>query len=728
MNEPDQLGLGLSSVNWMSPQYELAVDWNALLSGYAPNNGTQQGIENDRGGLLEEGGDQQTGPDHQMQQQMQTEVDLGPSRSTVGSAISSNSTEGRYYVDGSGARAPFGGRSHNRDSIGGIEPPHENVSSDTFSLPSLGYPEPDLLCSAVAYDNLIQTLVAETQLQALHIDNASLPSRAQIQLYVRQYFKNFHPIFPFLRKSSFADDAQMESLLLLAVSVVGARYTRRLQGIEPGEMLFRLLNTILRRRRYGYGFYCDDGVDNSSFVPGQRMEKPHSPSLQMLQAGILNVACMMHSDKKALVESAFVERHYLVEACHSMELISQDPERSSTQQHGQEFMKNWILRESQIRTGMMIWFLDSMFVYEFDAKPLMQIDDIKATLPSHEDLWENPDLMQQGKKFFADVTLLGALETIYMEKRLPPHLGEFSMGLLINAIYRNTIQIMAREQIRLNSWTPTAIAQHRSPQVAMQQNLSPITSTMSKWRNSACDCLDVLHWPANSKAAQLSGSEHHTILHLHLARLIILTPTTDIQTFATCSISAHSNNLQSSRKYVTARHHVLQWILRDRFKARLSIVHCGALYWHVRRYSCDSMLEPYAIYMATLVLWAFCVSMRLSEVVEAAAHDNEEEPEPSFLHLDRPLDDELVQTFVRLGHKMSAYISKVGNIQSRDAPAKILQEGISLLVRDSYIAPPRENRPFASSESPRYTWGIEGSFAKSLRDLLQATATELSLP
>lgn len=62
------------------------------------------------------------------------------------------------------------------------------------------------------------------------------------------------------------------------------------------------------------------------------------------------------------------------------------------------------------------------------------------------------------------------------------------------------------------------------------------------------------------------------------------------------------------------------------------------------------------------------MSIELSEGVEASAQEREEEPEPSFLHLDRPLDDELVQIFVRLGHKMSAYMSKVGNMRGRGAP------------------------------------------------------------
>jgi hypothetical protein len=323
---------------------------------------------------------------------------------------------------------------------------------------------------------------------------------------------------------------------------------------------------------------------------------------------------------------------------------------------------------------------------------------------------------------------------LYMERRLPPRLGEFSVAILINAIYRNTKQMLVRENMRLSSWTPTALVQPRVDRPCEDIGWLPASPTASKWRNSACDCLDLLHWSANSKAAQLSGSEHHTILQLHLSRLIILTPTSDIQIFATSSTSlsetTDGNKISPSHAY--SRKQVLDWVVRDRFKARLSLVHCGALYWHVRRYSCDSALEPFAIYIATLILWAFCVasnfisqgnlgSIQNCEQTPGSIWDeSDEDPEPSFLHLDRPLDDELVQTFVRSGHKMSAYVAKVGDIRDLDAPAKILREGICLLGKGSH---PISSEPHRQ-DHPGYTWGIELSYATALERLLRTDTPE----
>jgi predicted membrane protein len=336
----------------------------------------------------------------------------------------------------------------------------------------------------------------------------------------------------------------------------------------------------------------------------------------------------------------------------------------------------------------------------------MELDDIKSTLPSCDNIWEDPGLSTLGKAIPSEITLLKALETVYMEKKMPHNLGEFSSALLINAIYRNTQKIMLRKQNALNSWTPTAAAHgFRDGCLLSKQHLWPSTDPMiANWRNSACDCLDVLHWQANSKAARFSGSEHHLILHLHLARLIILTPTEYIQTLSTTKSTSYQGSSRSrSSMAISAHHQILQWTIRDRYKARLSIIHCGALFWHVRRYSRNSILEPYAIYIATLVLWAYCTMMQFPEVIEAAAQDCEDDPEPRFLHLDRPLDDELVQSFVRNGHKISAHMSKVGNILDRGAPTKILEEGLLLLTGGSRIVGLAENGPFAMD----HTWGIE---------------------
>lgn len=54
------------------------------------------------------------------------------------------------------------------------------------------------------------------------------------------------------------------------------------------------------------------------------------------------------------------------------------------------------------------------------------------------------------------------------------------------------------------------------------------------------------------------------------------------------------------------------------------------------------------------------------------------DPDPTFIRLDRPNDDEMVQLFVRSAN-MRAYITGVGDICAAEGPARILREGRKIL-------------------------------------------------
>lgn len=159
-----------------------------------------------------------------------------------------------------------------------------------------------------------------------------------------------------------------------------------------------------------------------------------------------------------------------------------------------------------------------------------------------------------------------------MEKRILSSIIEFGNVLLIYAVCRRTIEVFQREQSPLSAWTPTAKIETRTESVAVDERWPPSTSNLSNWRNSACDCFDILHWLANSKAACAAGWEHPTILHLHLARLLLLTPLQHMQALAATSSATRSIEVSENAKHIKAPSHVVQWAIRDHFKARLSIM------------------------------------------------------------------------------------------------------------------------------------------------------------
>lgn len=207
---------------------------------------------------------------------------------------------------------------------------------------------------------------------------------------------------------------------------------------------------------------------------------------------------------------------------------------------------------------------------------------------------------------------------------------------------------------------------------------------------------------------------------------------------------------QKSAKETEARTELLRWVVQDHFKSRLAIIHAGALYWNIRRYRYSSPVESFAIYLATLVIWAYGMgssgfqreeSRISSDNLSNSIATNSERPdgsrmatisasgntvsalrptnrtpgtstpiEPSFLHLDRPVDDELVQLFVKEGNKMSGYMVHVGDIRGPNAAEKVLREGARLLTDQKHQAS-------QGAASPHESWGAANEYAKQLEAL-----------
>lgn len=360
-----QPALGLSGINWMSPEaYPDAADWGTQLAGFlrqrdnadvdasfpfffGPEADSQAGMGLYNNSSGDAGANAVTPAGQAFQGQPSSTSSFSPAGTKH-----SVSTEGRLYVDGSGARAPFGGKSKHRYSVANIDllDHGDNVESPTSSAA-------DQLIPISSYDSMVQGIREECHLQQLRFDLVSMLSRSQAQFFARQYFDNFHPVFPFLRQSSFSHDISQDWILLLAVCAVGSRYTRRLHGQEPSDSLLDLLRKILRRRMYGLENAQDPSVP---FIPGNHSmaRQTSNTRIQTLQAGILAVMCMLHSGKKAYTDAAFLDRHYLVEACNKLGLLSQ---RARTGGVTPETVSRadatgvWARRESEIRTGMMIW-------------------------------------------------------------------------------------------------------------------------------------------------------------------------------------------------------------------------------------------------------------------------------------------------------------------------------------------------------------------------------------
>lgn len=266
---------------------------------------------------------------------------------------------------------------------------------------------------------------------------------------------------------------------------------------------------------------------------------------------------------------------------------------------------------------------------------------------------------------------------MYTEKRVQPGTGEFGRIILIHAIFHQTWEVARFHQRPLNNFQPSAFGDGRASILKIDEIWLPEHEVFSKWRNRACDCLDLLHWAANSTVA-LRGVEHATVCHLHTARLILLTPYTHIRTLAFSLVG--DNTPLVGQGNVIARQQIWRWVNNDQHKARLSMIHAGGLIWHLRRYKADAFHEPAAVLLATLAIWAYGSFCSTRDSQSSSPVSTSGTSGPTFIRLDRPCDDELVQIYVRDdGAHMRAHISGVGNILSPQGPERALLEGRRIL-------------------------------------------------
>lgn len=348
--------------------------------------------------------------------------------------------------------------------------------------------------------------------------------------------------------------------------------------------------------------------------------------------------------------------------------------------------------------------MDCTISYYFDEQPLLSIDDGQAPLPAHERLWRASDaetwvkLSSQSKgantksiylsdrlTIIVNDSLCGALQILYIEKRLVSDAGWFNQTLLAHALYQRMEEVGGYFRRPLSFWNPSAKRQARETAIPSGSVWLPGIPSFSKWRNSTCDCLDILDWTAKSSGVSADSERNLALLDLHLARLVLLAPFRETRSLAT---SLAMGKLRwSQRQQTTEWQYLWRWIKHDQYKARLSIVHAGATLWLARRSSTRASHEPFAAFLAVLTIWAYgmCHTYDGNRSSSTVWNSRAELPQGSqSIQVDNPCDDEAVEHFVREGHLMRAYIGDVGDICDIEGPKKILRAGQKTLSTTAF--------------------------------------------
>lgn len=595
---------------------------------------------------------------------------------------------GTAYVDDKGARRPRSGRYAGR-IFGGTHP--RGTPRHFLELPAMA-PEPDgfnfvLLPSPnfstheAAEDRRAQPfslpqyrmMCQNFQDCCLVVNSADhnapfptgLPSIYAFTHLLALYRGFFDPkVLPVISLELDSEDVSFW-IVKLAMSAIGSQYLET-DDMELTVALHEFLRRVLRK-----------------YQPTLSTQVLSVESLGLIQAELLNYIGLAYCGSERLERYRMPALQVLI---NEYSILHKSHSTILRDEMGFENRRDWILSETARRLCHAIWLMESMSRYHFHTQSNLLLDFADIALPCKEDVWQAETSSEQVP--VKQPTLERALRVLYVEKRLLSDIGDFARILIIHGLYCQTWDVARFLSRPLLRWTPSAQTGDADSQDLTGPPWLPRVPLYNHWRNAACDCLDVLHWIANSDIAQ-DGTENPTVLHLHFARIVLLAPYETIREMAELLVSEDVSHGHAAERFQEQCRQIHKWITDDQFKARLALVHCGVFFWHVRRYSADAFYEPVKVFLTTLVVWAYgslCPPQQPRPSGRNRSRDGEEwssgssdVDDISSIRLDRPTDDELVQIFLKRGRSMNATIMGVGNITASNGPLRMLREGCKLL-------------------------------------------------
>lgn len=502
--------------------------------------------------------------------------------------------------------------------------------------------------------------------------HVELPDQATLEHLLNLYYLHFDQNLPFWH-SALIHRAEQHPVLIIAMSAIGSSY---LEGADS-----------VRTSLLEFGRRCLIFVQEST--ADSRLDSSDVCSAQLLQ--IVGMAYSEHENFRRRGLDSRRELAQILRICQR-ELKNCDYRSTATELDDNDAWLSWCQFERIVRLASSTWLVDCMLAYHFDSQPTLRLRDMRYPLPCAERLW-SAKTAQEWKTLQANCTsqpTLGeAMQELCVEKRFPQELGEFARIIIIHGLYQRTWEVQRYFENPLSSWGPSVSLQADSgllPELPVYLHVPPIAEVMS-WQSAACNAVALMHWQATAKVGRQNGHEHATVLHLHLARILLLTPYVHIILLA----RAMSSGEGELDKDVTAESKLIlrRWVGHHQKLARTATIHAGLIYWHVRRFSVSGFYEAHSVALAALVLWAFGtfssgkpLSISDESNPSLTGHEEAEQSDDAMCEIiliDRPTDEELVQQFIEHGHSMRIHMTGVEDLYGPRGPESVLVQGCKLL-------------------------------------------------
>jgi len=588
-----------------------------------------------------------------------------------------SSTSGDFYVDSSANRLPR----IKRQKIIARRPSELRSQEYGWTLNWAPPTNQDAVSSHFAdfeYEsmhNAFLTLCVNCTPVVTPFMSAQFPPLEAFDHLIHLFFKHIHQSLPFVHRPTFNPDHEGRWILLLSMASISAWFLEDEWANGFAESLLEFLRRVT--------LYFDSSN-------GWQQSFTNCRHAQIRLLLLLSASASQHESVKMWSDRCVSELCYLVTSSICRSYPKGQYERSGMPPSAEWI--NWSEDEQTRRTALLVWQAGFLrYAQTADGRPPVTLDSIaQIRLPCTDAMFEadNAETWQALEAKSSKASYIEALQHLYIDKALLPELGDFSHTLLIYGVIQRTREMQDHVQHPLSRFEPIA-EKRQSCEVNMQPVWAPGVPLYTKWRNSACDCIDILHWQANAAIGMAAGIEPPKVLHLHFSRILMLVPLDQLLGLARMINIPYASSADTGKctpEENEMKRAIGRWALSDQYKARLAAIHAGCIFWHIRRYSTNAYYEPFAVLAATLTLWALgTFTPRLNAINQSpqmgeSAITEQRSDVRDIILIDRPTDDELVQQFVRQGQQMRVHMTGVDDLWAPSAPYKVLREGRNLLA------------------------------------------------
>ncbi|KAI4722078.1 hypothetical protein E4T48_01756 [Aureobasidium sp. EXF-10727] len=583
-------------------------------------------------------------------------------------------TPGQFYADGGTARLPRMKKRRALSSYAVHEHPRKKFS---MLLPSsLTFSPPDDHCLddqgytdlQLHYSNFCTSAVTPFA----PFENIEFPHKALFDYLCGLYVENCSSVLPFLHVPTLRL-GRRHPFIVLAMAAIGSHYLKDQNVNRFVLSMHEFMRRVL--------FFASESADGFQLDLATQY-----------QITLLHAVGATYCGDETLRNHAFALRLRLASF-----FFSESGSQAMTA-GPQDDWHHWVERESSVRLRYCTWLMDCIWSFQFQTQTMLSLSDARLALPADEKLW-NATTAPQWTLLIRNredpLDLAASVDDLYISKRVKADAGEFARILLIYGLHRRLSEVAVYHSQRLSHWASKEQNLAQSVIIPDLPIWLPSLPVFRQWQNLTCDSLDVLHWTANATIGEASGFEHPTVLHLHLARVVLLTPIREIENLA--RYLAGEKGAKSETGIMVDRQAVHRWAIQHQYKARLAAIHAGVVFWHVRRFSANAFYEPTAVAHAALVLWAFSAFSSKTAPPPDLGHDGPPQVAPAdtteadcntsdsesssdtIILLDRPADDEIVQEFVLNGPRMRANMTGVGDLYGEKGPERVVKEGSKIL-------------------------------------------------